>query len=277
MPLYINTNVASMEAQRSLSSNQSTLSTSFQRLSSGMRINTAADDAAGLAIAEQMKADIRSYSVAERNTLNAVSMAQTAEGALSQVTAILQRLRELAVQSSNGDLTATDRGYLDSEFQAMKAEVTRIVDSTKFNGKDLLSGAATPIDFQVGIDNTASDRLTVTFGDVSLTTLGINASTVGGATATSSQAAIDEVDAAIAAVSGRRADFGAALNRMQVTVSNLQSMRTNLSAAHSRIRDVDVAEESSQLARTQVLNQAATAILSQANQSPQLALQLLKG
>ena len=277
MPLYINTNVASMEAQRSLSSNQSTLSTSFQRLSSGMRINTAADDAAGLAIAEQMKADIRSYSVAERNTLNAVSMAQTAEGALSQVTAILQRLRELAVQSSNGDLTANDRGYLDSEFQAMKAEVTRIVDSTKFNGKDLLSGAATPIDFQVGIDNTASDRLTVTFGDVSLTTLGINASTVGGATATSSQAAIDEVDAAIAAVSGRRADFGAALNRMQVTVSNLQSMRTNLSAAHSRIRDVDVAEESSQLARTQVLNQAATAILSQANQSPQLALQLLKG
>ena len=277
MPLYINTNVASMEAQRSLSSNQSTLSTSFQRLSSGMRINTAADDAAGLAMAEQMKADIRSYSVAERNTLNAVSMAQTAEGALSQVTAILQRLRELAVQSSNGDLTANDRGYLDSEFQAMKAEVTRIVDSTKFNGKDLLSGAATPIDFQVGIDNTASDRLTVTFGDVSLTTLGINASTVGGATATSSQAAIDEVDAAIAAVSGRRADFGAALNRMQVTVSNLQSMRTNLSAAHSRIRDVDVAEESSQLARTQVLNQAATAILSQANQSPQLALQLLKG
>ncbi|MBL9028109.1 MAG: flagellin FliC [Myxococcales bacterium] len=277
MPLYINTNVASMEAQRSLSANQSTLSTSFQRLSSGMRINTAADDAAGLAIAEQMKADIRSYSVAERNTLNAVSMAQTAEGALSQVTAILQRLRELSVQSANGDLTANDRGYLDSEFQAMKAEVTRIVDSTKFNGKDLLSGAANPIDFQVGIDNTASDRLTVTFGNVSLTTLGINASTVGGATPTSSQAAIDEVDAAIAIVSSRRADFGAALNRMQVTVSNLQSMRTNLSAAHSRIRDVDVAEESSQLARTQVLNQAATAILSQANQSPQMALQLLKG
>jgi flagellin len=277
MPLYINTNVASMEAQRSLSANQSSLSTSFQRLSSGMRINTAADDAAGLAIAEQMKADIRSYSVAERNTLNAVSMAQTAEGALSQVTAILQRLRELSVQSANGDLTANDRGYLDSEFQAMKAEVTRIVDSTKFNGKDLLSGAANPIDFQVGIDNTASDRLTVTFGNVSLTTLGINASTVGGATPTSSQAAIDEVDAAIAIVSSRRADFGAALNRMQVTVSNLQSMRTNLSAAHSRIRDVDVAEESSQLARTQVLNQAATAILSQANQSPQMALQLLKG
>ncbi len=277
MPMYINTNVSSMEAQRSLSANQSSLTTSFQRLSSGMRINSAADDAAGLAIAEQMKADIRSYSMAERNTLNAVSMAQTAEGALSAVSTILQRLRELSVQSANGDLTATDRGYLDTEFQAMKAEVTRIVDSTKFNGKDLLSGAATNIDFQVGIDNTASDRLTLTFGNVSLTSLGINASNVAGATPTTAQAAIDEVDAAIAVVSGRRSDFGAALNRMQVTVSNLQSMRTNLSAAHSRIRDVDVAEESSALARTQVLNQAATSILAQANQGPQLALQLLKG
>ncbi len=277
MPLYVNTNVPSMEAQRNLSTSQGMLGTSFQRLSSGMRINTAADDAAGLAIAEQMKADIRSYSVAERNTLNAVSMAQTAEGALGQISTILQRLRELSVQAANGDLTATDRGYLDTEFQAMKAEVTRIVDSTKFNGKDLLSGPATPIDFQVGIDNTASDRLTVTFGNVSLASLGLTGSNVAGATPTASQAAIDEVDAAIAAVSGRRADFGAALNRMQVTVSNLQSMRTNLSAAHGRIRDVDVAEESSMLARTQVLNQAATAILAQANQSPQLALQLLKG
>ncbi|NUO47479.1 MAG: flagellin FliC [Polyangiaceae bacterium] len=277
MPMYINTNVSSLEAQRSLSSSQSALGTSFQRLSSGMRINSAADDAAGLAIAEQMSADIRSYSMAERNTLNAVSMAQTAEGALGHVGSILTRLRELAVQSSNGDLTATDRGYLDTEFQAMKDEITRIVDSSKFNGKDLLSGPATPIEFQVGIDNTASDRLTVDFGNVSLASLGLATSDVAGATATTSQASIDSVDAAINLVSGRRADFGAALNRMQTTVANLQSMRTNLSAAHSRIRDVDVAEESSKMARTQVLTQAATTVLAQANQSPQLALQLLKG
>ncbi len=277
MPMYINTNVSSLEAQRSLSSSQSALGTSFQRLSSGMRINSAADDAAGLAIAEQMSADIRSYSMAERNTLNAVSMAQTAEGALGHVGSILQRLRELAVQSANGDLTATDRGYLDTEFQAMKDEITRIVDSSKFNGKDLLSGPATPIEFQVGIDNTASDRLTVNFGNVSLASLGLATSDVAGATATTAQASIDSVDAAINLVSGRRADFGAALNRMQTTVANLQSMRTNLSAAHSRIRDVDVAEESSKMARTQVLTQAATTVLAQANQSPQLALQLLKG
>lgn len=277
MPMYINTNVSSLEAQRSLGSSQSALGTSFQRLSSGMRINSAADDAAGLAIAEQMSADIRSYSMAERNTLNAVSMAQTAEGALGHVGSILTRLRELAVQSANGDLTATDRGYLDTEFQAMKDEITRIVDSSKFNGKDLLSGPATPIEFQVGIDNTASDRLTVDFGNVSLASLGLATSDVAGATATTSQASIDAVDAAINLVSGRRADFGAALNRMQTTVSNLQSMRTNLSAAHSRIRDVDVAEESSKMARTQVLTQAATTVLAQANQSPQLALQLLKG
>jgi flagellin len=242
-----------------------------------MRIDSAADDAAGLAIAEQMSADIRSYSMAERNTLNAVSMAQTAEGALGHVGSILQRLRELAVQSANGDLTATDRGYLDTEFQAMKDEITRIVDSSKFNGKDLLSGPATPIEFQVGIDNTASDRLTVNFGNVSLASLGLATSDVAGATATTAQASIDSVDAAINLVSGRRADFGAALNRMQTTVANLQSMRTNLSAAHSRIRDVDVAEESSKMARTQVLTQAATTVLAQANQSPQLALQLLKG
>jgi flagellin len=277
MPMYINTNVSSLEAQRSLGSSQSALGTSFQRLSSGMRINSAADDAAGLAIAEQMSADIRSYSMAERNTLNAVSMAQTAEGALGHIGSILTRLRELAVQSANGDLTATDRGYLDTEFQAMKDEITRIVDSSKFNGKDLLSGPATAIEFQVGIDNTASDRLTVDFGNVSLASLGLATSDVAGATATTSQASISAVDAAINLVSGRRADFGAALNRMQTTVSNLQSMRTNLSAAHSRIRDVDVAEESSKMARTQVLTQAATTVLAQANQSPQLALQLLKG
>ncbi|MBL9028102.1 MAG: flagellin FliC [Myxococcales bacterium] len=276
MPLYINTNVASLESQRSLSNASQSLNTSFQRLSSGMRINTAADDAAGLGISESLKAQTRSLSVAERNSNNAISMAQTAEGALGQVGNMLGRMREIAVQGANGDLTSTDRGFLNTEFLALRDEITRIADSTKFNGKDLLSGASTAIVFQVGINNTSADQISVTFGGVDLTALGINASTVDGATATNAQNSITALDTAIGAVSTRRADFGAAMNRLGNTVSNLQSMRTNMSAANSRIRDVDVAEESAALARTQVLQQASVSILSQANQSPQLALSLLR-
>jgi flagellin len=276
MPLYINTNVASLESQRSLSNASQSLNTSFQRLSSGMRINTAADDAAGLGISESLKAQTRSLSVAERNSNNAISMAQTAEGALGQVGNMLGRMREIAVQGANGDLTSTDRGFLNTEFLALRDEITRIADSTKFNGKDLLSGASTAIVFQVGINNTSADQISVTFGGVDLTALGINASTVDGATATNAQNSITALDTAIGAVSTRRADFGAAMNRLGNTVSNLQSMRTNMSAANSRIRDVDVAEESAALARTQVLQQAAVSVLSQANQSPQLALSLLR-
>ncbi len=277
MALYINTNVSSLEAQRSLAMNSSRLSTSFQRLSSGLRINSAADDAAGLAIAEQMSADVRSYSMAERNTNNAVSMVQTAESALGQISSILQRMRELSVQGANGDLTAIDRGYLDQEFTASKDEITRIMESTKFNGQDLLAGPAQAIDFQVGIANTTSDRISMNFGGNTLTTLGVATATLTGATAANAQAAIDFVDTAISNTSSMRAQMGAWQNRLQVTVSNLQSMRTNLSAAHGRITDVDVAEETSQMARQQVLMQAGTAILAQANQSPQMALQLLKG
>jgi flagellin len=277
MALYINTNVPSLEAQRNLASNSSMQAVTFQRLSSGLRINSAADDAAGLAVAEQMQADVRSYSMAERNTNNAISMVQTAEGALGQVSSILQRLRELSVQAANGDLSTVDRGYLDQEFTAMKEEITRIFDNTRFSGRNLLSGAATTIDFQVGIDNTTSDRLSMAFGGQSLTTLGINASSLAGATPAAAQASIAAVEGAITATNTLRANFGASLNRLAVTVSNLQSMRTNLSAAHGRIRDVDVAEESSKMARNQVLMQAGTAILTQANQSSQLALSLLKG
>jgi flagellin len=277
MALYINTNVPSLEAQRNLASNSSNQAVTFQRLSSGLRINSAADDAAGLAVAEQMQADVRSYSMAERNTNNAISMVQPAEGALGLVSSILQRLRELSVQAANGDLSTVDRGYLDQEFTAMKEEITRIFDNTRFNGRNLLSGAATTVDFQVGIDNTTSDRLSMAFGGQSLTTLGIDATSLAGATPAAAQASIAAIEGAITATSTSRANFGASLNRLAVTVSNLQSMRTNLSAAHGRIRDVDVAEESSKMARNQVLMQAGTAILTQANQSPQLALSLLKG
>ena len=277
MSLYINTNVASLDAQRNLARTQLALTENFQKLSSGFRINTAADDAAGLGISESLRAQVRSYSVAERNTNNAISMAQTAEGALGQVSSILTRMRELAVQGSNGDMTATDRSYLDTEFTNLKNEIDRIASSTKFNGKDLLAGSSSTVDFQVGIDNNATDRIAIVFGNVSLTTLGVSAATVSGATATSSQAAISTIDAAITNVSTRRADFGAAMNRLGITVANIQSMRTTLSAANSRIRDVDVAEETAALARNQVLSQAGMSILAQANQSPQAALSLMRG
>jgi flagellin len=276
MPVFINSNVASLEAQRNLSKTQSDQSVNFQRLSSGMRINSASDDAAGLAISENLNAQVRSLSVAERNSNNAISMAQTAESALGQVSGILTRMRELAVQGANGDLGATDRGYLDTEFQSLRSEITRISDSTLFNGRQLLGGAATTVTFQVGINNTTSDRIDVSFGGVDLTALGINASSVSGATAANSQTAIASLDTAIGTVSSRRATFGASMNRLSTTVSNLQSMRTNISAANSRIADVDVAEETASMARNQVLSQAAVSVLAQANQAPQLALSLLR-
>lgn len=277
MALFIQTNVASLEAQRNLAGTQKAQSMNFQKLSSGLRINSAADDAAGLGISQSLGAQIGSLAVAERNSNNAISMAQTAESALGQVGTILSRMRELSVQGANGDLTATDRGYLDTEFTSLRDEITRISDSTKFNGKNLLSGAATVTTFQVGINNTTADHIDITFGGVDTTTLGINASTLAGATAASSQTAIDAIDTAISSVSTKRADFGASMNRLSSTVSNLQSMRTNMTAANSRIRDVDVAEETASMSRNQVLSQAAVAVLTQANQAPQLALSLLRG
>jgi flagellin len=277
MALYIQSNIASLEAQRNLAGTQKSLQMNFQRLSSGYRINSAADDAAGLGISEQMNAQIRSYAVAERNTNNGISMAQTAEGALGQVGSMLQRLRELAVEGANGDLTSTDRGFLNTEFTQLQQEIDRISTSTTFNGQALLSGAANTVTFQVGINNSTNDQINVVFGGVDLTSLGINGSSVSGATATNAQNAITAVDAAIATISTQRSTYGAAMNRMQVTVSNIQSMRTNLAAANSRIKDVDIAEETAAMARNQVLSQAGAAVLAQANQAPQLAMSLLRG
>ena len=277
MALYINTNISSLESQKNLTSSQKRLQQSFQRLSSGFRINTAADDAAGMAVSESMRAQIRSYHVAERNANNAISMTQTAEAGLNQISSILIRMRELAVQSANGDLTSTDRGYLDTEFQLLKNEIVRLAETTEFNGKELLAGTTTTFDFQVGINTTSFDTIQVAFGGMDLTALGISGASIQGADATSSIASIDLVDAAFTAVNTQRADFGAAQNRIEISVANTQSIRTNLSAANSRIRDVDVAEETSQLARSQVLLQAGTSVLAQANQSPQIALSLLQG
>jgi flagellin len=245
-------------------------------LSSGFRINTAADDAAGLAISESMKAQIRSYTIAERNANEAISMTQTAEAALGSMHDILGRMRELAIESSNGSMTGTDRGYLDTEFTALKEEMGRIQGSSKFNGKQLVSTAGALITFQVGLNNTASDQITLTFGGLALTTLLAATTNVAGATAGSALNSIGRIDAAIQIISTERAKYGAAMNRLDVTVSSIQTMRVNLSAANSRIRDVDVAEETAQLSRNQVLSQAGTSVLAQANQLPQMAMQLLQ-
>jgi flagellin len=273
MPLTIQTNYAAMAAQKNLGANQKQLAGSFQKLSSGFRVNTAADDAAGLAVSESMKSQIRSYTVAERNAGDAISMAQTAEGSLGEVHDILGRMRELAVQSSNGSLTNTDRGYLNSEFGALQAEVTRIQGSAKFNGVSLLNATAASVKFQVGLNNVASDQIDVTFGGVDLT--GIASGTATVSTATGALTALGQIDTAIGSVSGYRAKFGSAMNRLDVATSNIQTMRLNVSAANSRIRDVDVATETSALSRNQVLSQAGVSMLAQTNQLPQMAFGLL--
>jgi flagellin len=276
MALVIPTNTASLDAQKTLTKNSAALSKSFARLASGFRINTAADDAAGLAISESMKGQIRSYTIAERNANDAVSMTQTAEAALGSMHDILGRMRELAIQSSNGSMTAIDRGYLDTEFTALKEEMARIQGSSKFNGKQLVSTTGEQITFQIGLNNTASDQITLTFGGLALTTLLAATTNVAGATAGSALDSIGRIDSAISIISTERAKYGAAMNRLDITVSSIQTMRVNLSAANSRIRDVDVAEETSQLARNQVLSQAGTSVLAQANQLPQMAMQLLQ-
>jgi len=275
MTLDINTNISSLMAQKNLSAAQSMLSQSFNRLSSGNRINSSADDAAGLAISANMQSAIRSYTVAGRNANDGISMAQTGDGALGQVTDILGRMSELATQGANGALQQSDRDYLQTEFKSLQSEVKRIMTSTKFNGQQLIASATSSVAFQVGINNVTTDRITVTFGGLSLTSLVSTSTTLSGA-ATNSQSAIDTISAALKTVSQERGKFGAVMNRLQITTSNIQTASLNLSAANSRIMDVDVASETSALSRTQVLTQAGAAILAQANQAPQLALTLLR-
>ncbi len=274
MALTIQTNVASLFAQKNLAKNQAGLASSFNRLSSGLRVNTAADDAAGLAVSESMKSQIRSFTVAERNAADGISMSQSAEGALGEIHGILGRMRELAMQSSNGSLSDTDRGYLDTEFGLLKDEVDRIQGSAKFNGVELISDTSTDVTFQVGLEDDAADQITLSFGGVDL-----SAVATGGAAAVDSDvnalASLDLIDTAIDAVSDARAGFGAAMNRMEIATSNIQTMRLNLEAANSRIVDVDVASETARMSKNQVLTQAGVSVLAQANQLPQLAFGLI--
>jgi flagellin len=275
MGIFIQTNTASLEAQKNLGYNQSQLQVSFNRLSSGFRINSAKDDAAGLAISESLKAQIRSFTVAERNASDGISMAQTAEGALGEVHSILGRMRELAVQASNGSLTETDRGFLQTEFSSLQAEIARIQGSAKFNGRQLVGSTAQTITLQVGLDNTASDQIAVTLGGVSMATIAGSAVLISGSTAVGALSSLSIIDTTISDISTARSSFGAVMNRLETAQSSIATMRLNLSAANSRIRDVDVANETAILSRNQVLSQAGVSVLAQANQLPNLALNLL--
>lgn len=275
MSLVVQTNVASMFAQSQLGKTQSALAKNFAKLSSGFRINDASDDAAGLGISKSMNAQIRSMGVAERNTNDGISMVQTADGGAEQIHEILTRMRELAVQASNGSLGANDLTNLDTEYQANLSEIDRIATSTTFNGQNLLSGAAATRDFQVGIGTAATDRITVSFGGADATELGVAGGDV--TSFANAQTAITAIDTAIQTLSTVREGFGSTMNRLQYAVSNLQSGQTNLSAAMSRIRDVDIAKETAAMSKNQVLSQAGAAILAQANQTPQLAMNLLRG
>ena len=280
MGLVINTNVASINAQRNLGRTQSSLGTSLSRLSSGMRITAAKDDAAGLAISEKLRAQIRGLGQAERNSNDGISLVQTAEGALNEVSGSLVRMRELAVQAATGTLGTEERGYLNDEFSALMTEIDRIASVTEFNGKYLLNGASSAgVSFQVGLNNTANDRISVSIGNVNTLSIGnTSGSTLNGQninTATGARNALSVIDDAIKDISGARGGLGAAQNRLQTTVNNLATQRENLSAANSRIRDVDVAEETVNMTRSQILMQAGVSVLAQSNQLPSMALSLI--
>lgn len=281
MAISILTNVTSMNAARNLNATQDALSQSINRLSSGMRINNAADDAAGLGISQNLRANIRSLAQAQRNTNDGISMSQVAEGGMNQMQGIVSRMRELAVQSSNATLGSTERGYIQTEFGQLGAEINRIGQVTEFGGTKLLDGSAsTGLTFQVGIQNTANDRLAMSITKLTTSTLGSTSLHIASAslsTATNAQNAIGAFDKAIQQLSTARSKVGAVQNRMQVTISNLAVAQENLSAANSRITDVDVAQETAALTKNQILSQAGMAVLSQANQLPQSALSLLRG
>lgn len=278
MSLVIQTNVPSLRAQRDLARSSRALTNSLQRLSSGLRINSAADDSAGLARSERLRADIRSYATAERNTNTAISMATTAEAGASEIGTVLTRMRELAVEAANGDLNSTDRSFLDTEFQELKLEVDRLAETTEFDDTELLAQGVNTIAFQVGIHADANSQISVVFGGVSTTSLGITAGTdLDGTTGTNATAAITALDTAIDSLSTTRASFGAAINRLGHALAHDEAIRTELESAQSVIRDADIAAETSSLARHQVLVQAGISVLATANQSPSLALSLLGG
>jgi flagellin len=267
MSQTINTNVPSLNAQRNLSTSQASLATSMSRLSSGLRVNSAKDDAAGLAIADRMNAQIKGINVAIRNANDGISLAQTAEGALATITDALQRMRELAVQAQNASNGTSDRANLDTEYQQLSAEITRIATQTKFNGTAIVGAGAGAQTFQVGANN--GDTLTVTTTAVTTVAGGVT-------TAALASTALAAIDTALDTITTNRATYGAAMSRFSFAISNLQIAGENQSAARGRIMDADFAAETANLSRAQILQQAGNAMVAQANQLPQQVLQLLR-
>lgn len=279
MGLRINTNVPSLIAQRNLSNNRDFLDSTLSKLSSGSRINRAGDDAAGLAISESMRAQIRGLGQAQRNAQDGISLVQVAEGALSEVSNILIRLRELSVQASSDTVGDRERGFINVEFQHLLEEIDRIAHSTEFNGVPLLNGSGSTFEVQIGTgNNPLIDRIKLfdSYGaDINIVALGLNLTSAEDKQA--AQNSLAAIDSAIKSVTAIRAEFGAMQNRLDAVVRNLMVSRENLSSANSRIRDADIAEESSNLAKAQILMQSGTAVLSQANSSIKVAMQLLNG
>jgi flagellin len=279
MPAVINTNLLSITAQRNTSATQNSLATAMQRLSSGLRVNSAKDDAAGMAIAERMTAQVRGMNVAQRNANDGISLAQTAEGALSKVSDSLQRMRELSVQARNATNTGDDKDSLGKEFSQLAAEITRVLGGTTFNGRAILAGSSGTQTFQIGANTTANDVVDVVTKDM---TAEADITAVTGATLNngSDSAAIatiiDNIDTAIKNVSVERSSLGASQNRFDAVISNLQISVENQSAARSRILDADFAVETANLSRSQILQQAGNAMIAQANQLPQQVLTLLR-
>ena len=277
MGLRINTNVASLNAQRNLRGTRLSMNQALEKLSSGQRINRAGDDAAGLAISENLKAQIRGLGQAERNAEDGISLVQIAEGALGEVSNILIRLRELSVQAASDTIGSTERKFLNVEFEQLTSEIDRIANSTEFNRVPLLNGTGAVFDIQIGTRNDPiSDRLTfdASSADVNVAALGLNLASV--ADKISSQNSLSSIDQAIVSVSGIRADFGALQNRLQSTINNIAVSIENLSAANSRVRDTDIASETAELTKQNILMQAGTSVLSQANSSTKSALSLIQ-
>lgn len=276
MGMRINTNVQSLAAQRFLGINSEKQKTALERLSSGSRINKAGDDAAGLAISEKLRSDIRSMKQASRNTQDGVSLIQVAEGAMNEVSNILVRLRELSIQAASDTVGDVERGFLNKEVQQLKLEVDRIATSTQFDGIKLLDGSSSPLEFQVGIhNNPLNDRFVFETQSLATTLSGLGLNGVSTQTKESAQANLGMIDEAIEHVNGNRSSLGALQNRMQSTIANLSTYRENLEAANSRIRDTDMAEESAELTKSNILSQTSVALLAQANSLPQLALKLI--
>ena len=281
MPAVINTNLASLNTQRNLTASQASLNTSLQRLSSGLRVNSAKDDAAGLAIAERMNTQVRGMNVAIRNANDGISLAQTAESALGKVGDSLQRMRELSVQARNATNSASDKDSLDKEFQELAKEIQRVLGGTTFNGKAIIGASAGAQDFQVGANTTTNDMITVTTtdmtADASITAV-TNSVVIDSTTDVAAlKTVIDNIDLAIDKVNSERAMYGATQSRFDAVISNLQTSVENQSAARSRIMDADYAQETSNLSRAQILQQAGNAMVAQANQLPQQVLKLLQG